>query len=208
MKSWKKIFSFLVWCCLVVAGFLLFSWYFVEYIWGKNIVDIDHIPDGYGTALVLGTSPYLHDGRGNLFYIYRMDAIKELVDAGKVKHVLVSGDNRKKEYNEPQEMKESLVDLWIDEAMIELDYAGFRTLDSVVRSDTVFSASPMIIVSQQFHLERALTIAHAWNIDAVGYPAKDVSLDIAPRVYLREILARGKMILDLYVFGTKPKFEE
>lgn len=92
--------------------------------------------------------------------------------------------------------------------MIELDYAGFRTLDSVVRADTVFDTSSMIIVSQPFHVERALTIAHAWGIDAIGYPAKDVSVDIAPRVYLREILARGKMVLDLYVLGTKPKFEK
>ena len=92
--------------------------------------------------------------------------------------------------------------------MIELDYAGFRTLDSVVRADTVFDITPMIIISQKFHLKRALTIAHARDIDAIGYPAKDVSLDIAPRVYLREVLARGKMILDLYVLGTKPKFEE
>ena len=83
----------------------------MESIGNKNIVDIDHIPLNYENVLVLGTSPYLHDGRGNLFYLYRMDAVKELVEAGKVKHVLVSGDNRYREYNEPQEMKESLVDL-------------------------------------------------------------------------------------------------
>ena len=90
---------------------MLFSWCFVERVGGERIVDIDTLSEGYETVLVLGTSPYMYDGRGNLFYVYRIEAVEELVKSGKISHVLVSGDNGHKEYNEPQAMQESLVEL-------------------------------------------------------------------------------------------------
>jgi len=122
--------------------------------------------------------------------------------------VLVSWDNSRVEYNEPEAIQTDLITFWIPEELIELDYAWFRTLDSVVRSRTAFDKDNVIIVSQEFHVERALTIARHFGINAVWYVADPVSINVAPRVYVREILARGKMVLDLFVLGTGPRFKE
>ena len=80
-------------------------------------------------------------------------------------------------------------------------------MDSIVRSQSAFGKEKIIIVSQPFHVERALTIAQHFNIDAIGYVADEVPFDIAPRVYIREVLARVKMMLDLFLLGTQPRFK-
>jgi len=141
-----------------------------------------------------------------MFHYHRVQAIVELIQAWVIESVLVSGDNGTVEYNEPEAIQADLIEYGVDASMIELDFAGFRTLDSVVRSRSAFGKEHIVLVSQRFHLERALVIADHFEIDAVGYAAKDVSFDVAPRVYVREALARVKMVLDLYVLRTKPKF--
>lgn len=158
------------------------------------------------TILLLGTSPTLADGRGNLFYIYRIQAVVDLRKVGKISHILISGDNRHHDYNEPEAMQQSLIDAGIPANIIELDYAWFRTLDSVVRARDVFGQDDLLVVSQTFHIKRAITIGRQKSIQTTGYAARDVSTRIAPRVYLREILARMWMTLDLYILHTKPHF--
>ena len=91
-----------------------------------------------------------------------------LYERGKIHHILVSGDNSTAAYNEPEAMRKSLVKAGIPERDITLDYAGFRTLDSVVRASEVFGqGSGFTIISQPFHVERALFIARANHIDAI-----------------------------------------
>jgi len=153
--------------------------------------------------LLLGTSPS-SNGRINLFYTTRIEAAKMLYEQGKIHHILVSGDNGSRTYNEPELMKKSLLSAGIPEDAITLDFAGFRTLDSVVRAKEIFALTGGItIISQPFHVERALFVAQSEHIDAIGYGAANISFFIAPRVYVREIFARWLVLFDIAV-GTEP----
>jgi len=156
-------------------------------------------------CLFLGTGKILSNGRINLYYKYRIEAAAKLYKAGKVDFILVSGDNSTKDYDEPSTIKADLIEKGIPSSKIYLDYAGFRTLDSLVRCQEVFGQNSITIISQQFHNERAIYIAKRKNIDAVGFNAKDVNVHYGFKTRLRERFARVKMVLDL-IFGKKPKF--
>jgi SanA protein len=123
-----------------------------------------------------------------------------------VQHIVVSGDNSTEYYDESTAMKEALVLIGVPDSVITLDYAGFRTLDSVVRCKWVFGQSEIIVVSQEFQNERALFIANHYGINAVGFNAKDVPNRYGFKTMLREYLARVKAVLDIYVLNTQPKF--
>lgn len=156
-------------------------------------------------ALVLGCSPRLSNGRENYFFTFRMDAAAELYFQKRAKILLVSGDNRFHNYDEPTEMKKALVSRGIPEKNIVCDYAGRRTLDSVIRARNIFGQNRFIIVSQPFHNTRALYIAEKSGIDAVAYNARDIETRAALRTYLRETFARTKAVLDVEVFGLGPQ---
>ena len=132
----------------------------------KIFTSVESIPDNK-VGLVLWTSKYIADGRRNLFYVYRLDAVKQLYDAKKIEYVLVSGDNGTPEYNEPDTMKRDLIEMWIPDEKIYADYAGFRTLDSIVRAEKIFEQSRYTIITQRFHLERALYLARSQGIEAI-----------------------------------------
>jgi len=155
------------------------------------------------TALVLGT---IKGNNGiNPYFKYRMEAAAELYFEGKIEQILVSGDNHVVGYDEPTDMANYLVELGVPRNIIILDYAGFRTLDSVIRAKKVFNCSELIIVSQKFHNQRAVYAARTIGIDAVGYNATDVSSKNNFTHY-REIVSKFVMILDLHAFHTEPKF--
>lgn len=167
--------------------------------------DRNGIPENR-VGLVLGTSKYLSDGSENLFFTYRLEAAAELYIMGKIDHIIVSGDNRMENYNEPREMKRVLVRLGVPSGKVHFDFAGFRTLDSVVRCKEVFGQNKFTIISQQFHNERALFIARKRGIDAIAFNAKDVGLQAGFKTNMREILARVKVVIDLYILNTQPRF--
>lgn len=156
-------------------------------------------------GLLLGTAKTLGNGYRNLYYTYRINAAIRLFKAGKIKYILVSGDNGNKNYDEPTDIKNDLIAGGIPADRIYLDYAGFRTLDSVIRCKKIFGQENVTIISQQFHNERAIFIATQNGMEAVGYNAKDVSAKYGFKVKVRERFARVKMVLDL-VFGKEPKF--
>jgi len=156
-------------------------------------------------GLVLGTVKTLRNGTVNLYFKYRIEATVELYKSGKVDFVLVSGDNGNKDYDEPTDFKNELIKRGIPEKKIYLDYAGFRTLDSVVRCKEIFGQESITIISQQFHNERAIYLAEKNGIKAVGFNAKDVSGKYGLRVKIREYLARTKVFIDIF-FGVEPKF--
>jgi SanA protein len=135
-----------------------------------------------------------------------MEAAASLFKAGKVKALIVSGDNGSQGYDEPTEMKRVLVQMGVPEAQIVCDYAGFRTLDSVVRAREVFGQQRVIFVSQPFHNARAIYLAKAFGIEAWGLNAADVPVALSVKTYLREKLACVKAVLDVNVLGTQPKF--
>lgn len=170
----------------------------------KTYTEATAIPHN-DVGLLLGTSPKLKNGNNNLYFDYRILAATELYKSRKIKYILISGDNRKKDYNEPEEMKNALIQKGIPESAIYLDYAGFRTLDSVVRAKEVFDQSRLTIISQRFHNERAIYLAGKNGIDAIGYNAKDVNAYAGLKTNARELLARVKMFIDLAI-DKQPHF--
>lgn len=159
-------------------------------------------------ALVLGTAKYRVGGGKNYFYTYRIRAAVDLFKAGKVKAIVVSGDNSTKYYNETSKMKKDLVKAGVPSHYITLDPLGVRTLDSIVRAEAIFDLKDYIIVSQKFHLERALFLAKAKGQKVIGFIAKDIpGTTAAYRMKAREYLARVKAFLDVYILHTTPKFD-
>lgn len=199
---------------VLISGFLfllmgLIAIYFSDRLISKSAIhvytSVENIPHNK-VGLVLGTSKYLKNKRINLYYKYRIKAAVDLYKSRKIDFVLISGDNSKKDYNEPKDFKSDLMKLGIPEGKIVLDYAGFRTFDSVIRSREIFSQNSITIISQKFHNERAIFIARKNNIQAIAYNAKDVGKYYGFKTLVREKFARVKTILDIYFLNTKPKF--
>lgn len=161
---------------------------------------------GFDVAVVLGTSKYV--GRTlNSYYTHRIDAAIELYRQKRIQHLLLSGDNAHRSYNEPWTMKRDLLNAGVPETNIHLDYAGFRTLDSIVRAKKIFASDHFLIITQRFHCERALFIANAYHINAqcLAVSGPNNSKQVWS-MKAREMLARVKAFLDLYVMNTQPKF--
>ena len=172
----------------------------------KNYIYSDVLEIPYNkVGLVLGSSKFLQNGQINLYYKYRIDAAIELYKAGKISYIVVSGDNSRKTYDEPTQMKADLVAGSVLENVIFLDYAGFRTWDSMVRIKEIFSQSDFTIISQRFHNERAVYLAQRYGLNAVAFNAKDVSKYYGFKTNLREKLARVKVFVDLLT-NKKPRF--
>ncbi len=157
------------------------------------------------TGLLLGTSKLLKNGYINIYFKYRIEATLELFKSGKIKYIIISGDNGRKEYNEPEDMKIALVNAGIPDSAIYLDYAGFRTFDSVIRCKEIFGQDQIIVISQKFHNERAVFIARKNNIIAYGFNAKDVSKSFGFKTRVREFFAKAKVFIDMAI-GKEPKF--
>ena len=171
---------------------------------GKVYTDTGSIPHNE-VGLLLGTGKYLSTGTLNPYYRYRIEAAADLLKAGKIRYLVISGDNSRKDYNEPAYMQSDLIAEGIDTSRLFLDYAGFRTFDSVVRLKEIFGQDSATIISQPFHNERALYIASREGIHAVGYNAQDVGSRFGLKVQAREKLARVKVFID-YLFNEKPKY--
>ena len=171
---------------------------------GKLYSDEKQIPFNR-VGLLLGTSKFVGGEHHNPYYDYRIDATLKLIKAGKIKYLVISGDNGRKEYNEPALMRSDLINEGVDSAMIYLDYAGFRTFDSIIRLKEIFGQDSVTVISQAFHNERAIYIAGREGISAIGFNATDVENLQGLKTQIREKLARVKVILDFWV-GTEPKF--
>lgn len=167
--------------------------------------DITKIPSRK-VGLVLGASKQTSRGTSNLYFMYRIQAAYQLFKAHKVQYLLVSGDNHVKGYDEPSDMRDALLALGVPDSCIVLDYAGFRTLDSVVRCEEVFGEDSVTIISQEFHNQRAVFIANKSHISAIAFNAQEVNKNYSFRTRIREYFARVKCVLDIYVLGTSPKF--
>lgn len=171
---------------------------------GKLFADTQKIPYNK-VGLLLGTAKYLANGSQNPYYSFRIEAAINLYKSGKVKYILISGDNGREEYNEPELMQQDLVAAGVDSSHIYLDYAGFRTFDSIVRLKEIFGQNSVTIISQPFHNERAIYLASKEDIAAIGFNARDVQAGAGLKVQVREKLARVKIFLDL-LFNKQPKY--
>jgi SanA protein len=166
-----------------------------------NVADIPP----HKTAVVLGTSRFLQSGEANPWFNNRIMAAAELYHAGKVDFLILSGDNRTIYYNEPEMMRREIRKYNVPDSVLFLDYAGLRTLDSMIRSKEIFGQDSVIIISQKFHNQRAVFLAKAHNIKAVGYNAQNPESHNTTRVLTREVFARVKVFIDL-ITRKQPRF--
>lgn len=205
MKILKKIFLIGLILVVVSALFVWWSNYTIESKTKDSVTsDVSKLPNEK-VGLVLGTGKTLVNGQPNLYFSYRIDAATELYKAGKVQYFIVSGDNSQENYNEPEDMKLALMEKGVPENHIFEDFAGFRTLDSVVRAKDIFGQNSFFIISQKFHNERAVFLAQKNGIKAYGYNAKDVNAYAGFKTNVREKFARAKVFVDL-ITDKKPKF--
>ena len=200
-KAWRVgLFSLILFSALIILG----NFWVVESTTQDIFSDYNLLPNN-PVGLVLGTSSRLSNGSPNPFFDNRMQTAADLYRLGKINHIIVSGDNRTKFYNEPMEMKKALVKLGVPDSVITLDYAGLRTLDSVIRSKEIFGQNHITIITQSFHSYRAIFISHYYNIDAVALVINEPLQDPSLKVHVREYFARAKAILDLYILKTAPR---
>lgn len=209
MKKTSKVFKTIAFTLLaaciaatltVIAANIATSKKTDKYIYNST----DSIPQ-CKAALVPGCAQYLSGGRLNPFFQYRIDAAAKLYFSGKIKYIVVSGDNSTTTYNEPKAMKEALVREGIPADVIFLDYAGLRTLDSVIRMREIFSQDRYIVVSQRFQNERAIFIARHYGMEVYGFDAQDVTGRFSLKTHIREKFARVRMFLDILT-DKQPKF--
>jgi SanA protein len=172
---------------------------------GRTYSDVHLIPHRR-VGLLLGCVKTFPGGWPNPFFSNRIAAAVELYHAGKVDYLLVSGDNHIRTYDEAKDMKDSLAELGVPREKIYCDYAGFRTLDSVVRARDIFGQSEITIISQEFHNRRAIFIARHRGVDAIGFNAREVDTYDSFDTRCREELARVDAVLDVFLFRRQPKF--
>lgn len=170
----------------------------------KTFDEISEVPQ-YRVGLLLGTSKFYKTGGLNLYFKYRIDAAEALYKSGKISYILVSGDNGTMAYNEPETIKRELLKRGIPKEAIVLDYAGFRTLDSIIRAKEIFGLTEFIVISQPFHNERAIYLAQHHGLKVVGFNAKDVEGSGGIKIKFREYFARTKAFLDI-LFNVEPKY--
>ena len=205
-RNWTKIIK----RALLISFLFLLFWFFganwaIESNAEKKVFDrVSDCPE-VKVALVLGTSKTNARGNDNLYFSHRIKAAVELFRAGKIKYILVSGDNSIKTYDEPTDMKNALISAGIPANRIFLDYAGFRTLDSMERALKVFGQKEIIVVSQRFHNERAIYLGEHFGMTVYGYNAQDVVKMGGFKTKVRERFARMKVFWDI-LFGVDSKF--
>lgn len=201
---WLK--RFLLWAGLLLLIFISgCNIWIVKSTEDRVYWDIRLLPE-HRIGLVLGTSHRSAGGGPNPFFQKRIEMAAALYALGKIDHFILSGDNRTIYYNEPIEMQKALIRRGVPASAITLDYAGLRTLDSVVRSKKIFGQNEITIITQPFHSYRAVFISRFYDMDAVAMVADDPELDQTFKVRIREYLARAKAVLDLYVLKTTPRF--
>ena len=169
---------------------------------GRLFEEVDSVPDGDYTGLLLGTTPMTRiSHRRNIFFENRIMATANLYHAGKIRKILISGDDHSLDgINETECMKDSLLARGVPESDIILDGKGYRTIHSVQRAYHDFGCKNLIVISQKFHNERALYLADhlGLNFDRiVGFNAESPHSLMSQKTYIREWFARVKMFMDL-----------
>ncbi|MCP2261848.1 protein SanA, affects membrane permeability for vancomycin [Streptoalloteichus tenebrarius] len=189
-----------------VLGILLavpVAW--VRFTASAHLRDAANVPDA-PVALVLGAG--LFDGEPSPFLAGRLDVAADLYARGKVRAVLVSGDNSRTDYDEPSAMRRYLARHGVPERVVVADYAGFDTWDSCVRAKKVFGVDRAIVVTQRFHLPRAVALCRAAGVDTdgVGHDSTGISRVTTAYGEFRELLASSKALWDGLLVRRDPRF--
>ena len=195
---WVAMFAFALILFVAVTNLWVISTTYSNVYSSSDEIPVQNV------GLVLGTTPKLMSGEENPYFFGRIKSAAELYHQKKIQHIILSGDNRTVYYNEPLKMKEALLKEGVPEDAITLDYAGFRTLDSVVRCHEIFGQSKFTIITQRFHGYRALFISKFYNLDVVVMSAGDMDFPSSLPTRIREIMARPLAVIDLYILKRKP----
>jgi SanA protein len=167
----------------------------------KSFSDVGKVP-AVDVALVLGTAPIGPEGGPNRYFVYRLDAAAALYKAGKARHFIVSG-TRAGNYDEPTAMRAGLIERGVPAEAIYRDFDGDRTLDSIVRARRIYGQTRLVIVSQRFHLSRALFLALHQGIDAWGFEARDVDVPYSIFTELRRYPSALRAYWDVWMNTSK-----
>ena len=190
--KWKLLILAILGLVLIRANYSYISYSTQELIFESS----DDIST-YEYALFLGTPKHLTDGSVNNYYKNRIKSAVELYTKGKVHKIIISADSLNKyQENEVELIKSDLIEKGIDGSNLILDNNGNRTWKSIRNLEANVVMDEIILISQKFHLERALYITENKNIKAIGFQAKG---EMSNQLMVREILARVKMQLDLMI---------
>ncbi len=158
-------------------------------------------------AVVFGAG-YWPSGRLSSALADRMETAIDLYNSGKVNKLLLTGDNRVVDYNEPAAMAEYAKARGVPSKDLVLDYAGRRTYDSCYRAKEIFGVTQAILVTQRFHLPRAIWTCEHLDLQVVGTVADQHRYVRAPWYRLREVLALSRAWLDVYLLKPVPVLGE
>jgi SanA protein len=157
-------------------------------------------------GIVFGTSHSTRGGEPNPHFEARMRASSRLIRLEKVDHLLLSGDNRTRFYNEPISMWRDLRSRHVRDEDMTLDYAGFSTFDTLTRARDVFGVEGGVLITQAWHLPRAIFIADALGLEVTGCAVPSRPVAGLWRLKAREWVARVATLGDLYLWGREPYF--
>jgi SanA protein len=140
----------------------------------------------------------------------RISTAAELFFSGKVQKILMSGDNRFLDYNEPGAMRQYALSLGVPDSAIVLDYAGRRTYDTCYRAKAIFGLQEAILVTQSFHLPRALYTCNMLGLETIGVAADRMNYRLASKLYwqLRELPATLTALIDVHLLRPEPVLGE
>ncbi len=210
MKTKKKIFRNIVTVllCLAVVGVvaLLIINGYVKSVGKDRIITVEKAAELEAVDCIIVLGCQVKDD-GSLSHMLRDRLICgiELYEAGAAPKLLMSGDHGQKDYNEVGAMKNYAIDCGVPSENVFMDHAGFSTYETVYRAKEIFEADRVIIVTQRYHLHRALYIAQRLGVDAYGVPA-DLNVYAGQSVRnFREVLARNKDFLNC-IFKPKPTY--
>jgi len=205
----RKIFLFrsrflvLLLILIFVSGILGANFWVGHIAAGKIFQKVDAIED-HQIILVLGAGVEQDDKISDVLRD-RLDTAVELFTNRKVLRIIISGDNSRENYNETDSMRNYLLEAGIPPRIIFTDYAGFDTFDSIFRAREIFGAEKLILISQEFHLPRAIFLAEKLGIEALGFSANLRKYRNQPQMNLREVLANTKAVGNI-LFNSKPHF--
>ena len=165
----------------------------------RSVADVPHTD----VALVFGAG--LWGGEPSPYLAHRLDAAVALYRTGRVDVVLVSGDNGRADHDEPGAMRAYLTTRGVPDARVVSDFAGFDTWDSCVRAKKIFGVDRAVLVSQGFHIRRAVALCRAAGVDGYGVGVDEPFDSVWASGLARENLAAGKAVLDA-VLRPDPHF--
>lgn len=187
----KNLFRILVFAILVIAAINIY----IDFKARDFLFDNTRAIPENTYALVLGTSKYVIGGGKNSYFESRIKAAAQLLNANKVDTIIVSGDNREANYNEPKRMKQALIELGVPETLIIEDKSGTKTDLSIRNFKIQYPQTGVTIVTQKFHNQRAVYTARKYEVNAVGFNADDVGFLRDKKTHVREWFAKVKAFI-------------